>query len=43
MGSLKAIEDILALYQGALIVISHDESFLEGQRIDKRIQLNPVL
>lgn len=43
MGSLKAIEDILALYQGALIVISHDESFLEGLRIDKRIQLNPVL
>lgn len=37
--SLEAIEEILELYEGALIVISHDEEFLKKLNISQFIKL----
>ena len=39
MSSLKAIEEIIGLYEGALIVISHDESFLTELKLNHSIHL----
>lgn len=38
--SLEAIEEILELYEGALIVISHDEEFLKKLNISQFIKLS---
>lgn len=38
--SIQAIEDILLQFQGALIVVSHDENFIKNIKIDRSINLN---
>jgi len=35
-----ALEQMLIQYQGALIVVSHDEVFLQGIRLDSEFHLN---
>lgn len=35
--NIEFIENLLATYQGALLVVSHDEVFLENINIEKRI------
>jgi ATPase subunit of ABC transporter with duplicated ATPase domains len=37
--SIKAIEEALSKYQGAMLVISHDSHFLDNIAITKRILL----
>jgi ATPase subunit of ABC transporter with duplicated ATPase domains len=37
--SIEAVEGGLRAYDGALIVVSHDEAFLEGVGIDRRLDL----
>ncbi|HWJ75413.1 MAG TPA: ABC-F family ATP-binding cassette domain-containing protein [Kaistia sp.] len=37
--SVEAIETALAAYDGALLVVSHDERFLDAVGIDRRIEL----
>nr|WP_255608099.1 ABC-F family ATP-binding cassette domain-containing protein [Ancylobacter sp. Lp-2] len=37
--SIEAIESGLRAYDGALLVVSHDESFLRNIRIDRRLEL----
>jgi ATPase subunit of ABC transporter with duplicated ATPase domains len=37
--ALEAIESALASYEGALLVVSHDEDFLAAIRIDRRVEL----
>ena len=37
--SIKAIEAVLSAYQGAMIVISHDNNFLNNIRITRRVCL----
>ena len=38
--SIQAIENILQQYQGALIVVSHDENFIKNIKIGRSIELN---
>lgn len=38
--SIKAIEVMLANYQGAIIVISHDENFMNNIQIDRKVSLS---
>lgn len=40
LDSIMAIETALTQYQGALIAVSHDESFLKNINIDQRININ---
>jgi ATPase subunit of ABC transporter with duplicated ATPase domains len=37
--SIEAVETALAVYDGALLVVSHDEDFLAAARVDLRIDL----
>jgi ATP-binding cassette subfamily F protein 3 len=37
INSIKTIESILTSYQGALIVVSHDDRFLENIKITRKI------
>lgn len=37
--SIEAVEAALAAYDGALVVVSHDEDFLAAIRIERRIEL----
>lgn len=39
LGSLEAIEAGLKAYDGALLVVSHDEAFLEAIGISRRVEL----
>jgi ATPase subunit of ABC transporter with duplicated ATPase domains len=39
--SIEAIETALLAYDGALVVVSHDEDFLVGIGVDRRIALKP--
>ncbi|MFT3967501.1 MAG: ABC transporter ATP-binding protein, partial [Sphingobium sp.] len=39
--SIEAIERGLAAYDGALVVVSHDEAFLEAVGIGRRVALSP--
>jgi len=39
--SIEAIEAGLRAYDGALLIVSHDEAFLEAIRITKRVDLSP--
>ncbi len=41
LGSLAAVEDALAAYDGALIVVSHDEDFLKAIGVERRLELKP--
>jgi ATPase subunit of ABC transporter with duplicated ATPase domains len=41
LDSIAAIEQALAGYDGALIVVSHDEDFLEAVGIERRVVLGP--
>jgi ATPase subunit of ABC transporter with duplicated ATPase domains len=40
LASIEAIEQALAAYDGALLVVSHDERFLEAVRVEGRMSLN---
>ncbi len=40
--SILAVEAALVAYDGALIVVSHDEAFLDGLKLDRRLQLGAV-
>ncbi len=39
LDSIEAVEQALAAYDGALIVVSHDEDFLAAVRVDSRLDL----
>jgi ATPase subunit of ABC transporter with duplicated ATPase domains len=39
--SVHAVEEALQAYDGALIVVSHDESFLSAIAVDRRLRLFP--
>jgi len=39
LDSLVAVEEALAAYDGALLVVSHDQGFLEGVGIERRLGL----
>ncbi len=39
LDSIAAIEQALAAYDGALLVVSHDQAFLEAIRIERRLDL----
>ena len=39
IGSIEAVEEGLRAYDGALLVVSHDEAFLEAIGIERRINL----
>ena len=41
LDSIRAVEAGLAAYDGALLVVSHDEVFLENLRIGRRVALKP--
>ena len=38
--SLKCLEDALNVYDGALLVVSHDREFLKNIKIDRFITIN---
>jgi ATPase subunit of ABC transporter with duplicated ATPase domains len=38
--SIEAVEAGLRAYDGALLVVSHDEAFLEAIRIDRRVEVH---
>lgn len=40
--SILAVEAALVAYDGALIVVSHDEAFLDRLKLDRRLQLSAV-
>lgn len=40
LSAIQAIEDILQQYQGALIIVSHDENFIKNIEIDRSIELS---
>lgn len=39
LDSIEAVEQGLAAYDGALVVVSHDEAFLEALTVERRLQL----
>jgi ATPase subunit of ABC transporter with duplicated ATPase domains len=39
LDSLRAVEHVIAAYDGALVVVSHDEPFLEAIAIERRVSL----
>ena len=39
LDSLRAVEEMLASYDGALVIVSHDETFLEGVGVERRVVL----
>lgn len=39
LDSLRAVEDVVAAYDGALVVVSHDESFLDAIGIERRVSV----
>jgi ATPase subunit of ABC transporter with duplicated ATPase domains len=39
--SIEAVEAGLRAYDGALLVVSHDEAFLENIGVTRRIELQP--
>ncbi|HKG95906.1 MAG TPA: ABC-F family ATP-binding cassette domain-containing protein [Gemmatimonadaceae bacterium] len=39
LDSLRAVEDVLASYDGALVVVSHDETFLDAIGVERRVEL----
>jgi ATPase subunit of ABC transporter with duplicated ATPase domains len=41
LDSIAAIEAALAEYDGALVVVSHDEDFLQAVRVERRLHLDP--
>jgi ATPase subunit of ABC transporter with duplicated ATPase domains len=41
LDSITAVEAALRAYDGALIVVSHDEDFLEAIGVERRIELRP--
>ena len=41
IASLEAVESALAGYDGALLVVSHDEDFLAAIGVDRRLELKP--
>lgn len=41
IGSIEAVEAGLRAYDGALVVVSHDEAFLEASQISRRLELPP--
>jgi ATPase subunit of ABC transporter with duplicated ATPase domains len=41
--SIGAVEAGLRAYDGALVVVSHDEAFLQAMRISRRLELRPEL
>jgi ATPase subunit of ABC transporter with duplicated ATPase domains len=40
--SIEAVEAGLRAYDGALLVVSHDEAFLEAIGISRRLELSPI-
>ncbi|MBI1406118.1 MAG: ATP-binding cassette domain-containing protein [Caulobacter sp.] len=42
LDSLQAVEQALAGYDGALVLVSHDEAFLEAVGIERRLELTPA-
>ena len=40
--AMEAVEQGLAGYDGALIVVSHDEAFLEAVGVTRRVALGPI-
>jgi ATPase subunit of ABC transporter with duplicated ATPase domains len=40
--SLRALETMLNSYRGALMVVSHDRTFLEALSLDARLQIEPA-
>jgi ATPase subunit of ABC transporter with duplicated ATPase domains len=40
--SIEAVEAGLQAYDGALLVVSHDESFLEAVGVTRRLELQPA-
>lgn len=42
LDSIAAVEAALRAYDGALIVVSHDEDFLDAIGVDRRITLSPA-
>ncbi len=41
LASLEALQLMLKRYRGALLLVSHDEIFLQSIGIDKRLQMDP--
>jgi ATPase subunit of ABC transporter with duplicated ATPase domains len=39
LDSLRAVEEMLASYDGALVIVSHDETFLEAVGVERRVVL----
>ena len=39
LASIEAVEDALAAYDGALVVVSHDRDFLAAVRVDRTLAL----
>lgn len=39
LASIEAIENMLKLYQGAILAVSHDDAFLENIGIDRKVTL----
>jgi ATPase subunit of ABC transporter with duplicated ATPase domains len=40
--AIEAVETGLRAYDGALLVVSHDEAFLQAIGISRRLELSPV-
>ena len=41
LDSIEAVEDALADYDGALLIASHDDDFLDAVGVERRIALPP--
>ena len=41
IGSIESVAAGLRAYDGALVVVSHDEAFLEASQISRRLDLPP--
>jgi ATPase subunit of ABC transporter with duplicated ATPase domains len=39
LDSIEAVETALSAYDGALLIVSHDEDFLQGVGVERRLQL----
>ncbi len=40
LDSIEAVEEALAAYDGALLIVSHDEAFLEAVGVERRVRLD---